>query len=82
MDALNIPSIFFSLYLSIKTIRTLKKVKEPAILLGEFDIRLLHLTANFLRNTNYTFFWSWNDVSKKELEALRKHSIKYDCQFD
>ena len=65
------PKHFFSLYLSNKTIRTLKKVKEPAILLGEFDIRLLHLTANFLRNTNYTFFWSWNDVSKKELEALQ-----------
>lgn len=65
------PKHFFSLYLSNKTIRTLKKVKEPAILLGEFDIRLLHLTANFLRNTNYTFFWSWNEVSKKELEALQ-----------
>lgn len=32
------PKHFFSLYLSNKTIRTLKKVKEPAILLGEFII--------------------------------------------
>ena len=67
------PKHFFSLYLSNKTIRTLKKVKEPAILLGEFDIRLLHLTANFLRNTNFTFYWSWNEINKKkELEAMQE----------
>ena len=67
------PKHFFSLYLSNKTIRTLKKVKEPAILLGEFDLRLLHLTANFLRNTNFTFFWSWNEINKKkELEAMQE----------
>lgn len=67
------PKHFFSLYLSNKTIRTLKKVKEPAILLGEFDLRLLHLTANFLRNTNFTFYWSWNEINKKkELEAMQE----------
>lgn len=67
------PKHFFSLYLSNKTIRALKKVKEPAILLGEFDLRLLHLTANFLRNTNFTFYWSWNEINKKkELEAMQE----------
>lgn len=66
------PKRCLSLYMSNKTIKSLKRVKGNVILIGEFDKRLLYLTAHFLCNTNHKYFWSWNEVSEKGLLPTRK----------